>query len=144
MRRRPSVDARALTALLLLPLVTRSAPGVAQRRPTRVQLLVTSVAGAASSAGFLPNGVAFGTLARERGLLERCYARAVVAEPTPDGTVLLRFALAPDGAVTEVSVEPSGAVLSRCLGEVVRATRFAAPEGGAATFVATLYLRRVP
>ncbi len=68
------------------------------------------------------------------GQVRYCYERALAREPTLEGTVRVRFVIAPDGSVTSASVTSSTVGkpdMEECVLQRVRALAFPPPDNGA-------------
>lgn len=128
----PLVSARAGTGGALGSLAG-SAPLGLGRGPTptpRVTVGVPTVGPALSAA------VVRRIILRRRMRLRFCYERALATTPTLAGPVHVRFVIDPTGVVTKAAVTTGlDPAVDACLVDVLHATRFPAPSGGAATIV---------
>ena len=74
-----------------------------------------------------------GVVASHREELRSCYERAVLENPTLEGTCTLRIVIAGDGSVGTTSLQGStlrSVSLGRCLLQLVRTWRFPPPTDG--------------
>lgn len=72
------------------------------------------------------------------GQVRYCYERALAQEPTLEGTIRVRFVIAPNGSVTSASVTDSTMGkpdMEECVLQRVRALTFPPPDNGAEVVV---------
>ncbi|MDX9722416.1 MAG: AgmX/PglI C-terminal domain-containing protein [Myxococcota bacterium] len=84
--------------------------------------------------GALAAAVIKETIGEHKDELKTCYEQALLLDPGLEGKLIARFTIDAQGAVSQLSIEPSEGVsnpeATACIFDVFAALRFPAPDGG--------------
>lgn len=110
---------------------------LAQRSESPPEVVVGVDTSAGGTAGLDKDTIA-GTVRRQLPRVRHCYETQLVKNPKLAGTVVVSFAIGPDGAVETASIKSSTLAhpaTESCVVDVVAGLRFSRPEGGARVVV---------
>ena len=93
------------------------------------------VLGDAAATGELDKNIIRRFVRRNLARIQACYEKQLLAQPTLEGTVTLKFRIAADGKVASAEASGLDTKVASCVADVIESLAFPAPKGGGAVDV---------